>query len=125
MKLARPFLMPKLGLTMTEGLVAEWRIGEGDRFAASDVLVVIETDKVAHEIEAPADGHLLKIIVPAGDTVPISTELGKWSLDGFADASSVNARAGHATPGYTDTFLNLGYRFRQRLGVAAAFSCTE
>lgn len=87
MKLARPFLMPKLGLTMTEGLVAEWRIGEGDRFAANDVLVVIETDKVAHEIEAPADGHLLKIIVSAGDTVPVSTELGKWSLDGFADGS--------------------------------------
>ncbi len=96
MKLARPFLMPKLGLTMTEGLVAEWRIGEGDRFAANDVLVVIETDKVAHEIEAPADGHLLKIIVPAGDTVPVSTELGKWSLDGFADASSEDAGAASA-----------------------------
>lgn len=43
----------------------------------------------------------------------------------FALASSVNPRAGRATPGYTDTFLNLGYRFRQRLGVAAAFSYSE
>ena len=43
----------------------------------------------------------------------------------FADTSSVNARAGRATPGYTDTFLNLGYRFGQRLGVAAAFSYSE
>jgi pyruvate dehydrogenase E2 component (dihydrolipoamide acetyltransferase) len=85
--------MPKLGLTMTEGLVAEWRIAEGDRFSADDVLVVIETDKVAHDIQAPADGHLLKVFVPAGDTVPVSTELGQWSIDGYADTSSGVARA--------------------------------
>lgn len=43
----------------------------------------------------------------------------------FADTSSVNARAGRATPGYTSTLLNLGYRFGQGLGVAAAFSYSE
>lgn len=43
----------------------------------------------------------------------------------FADTSSVNARAGGATPGYTSTLLSLGYRFGQRLGVAAAFSYSE
>lgn len=46
-------------------------------------------------------------------------------LGNFAQASSTNPRAGRATVGYTDTFLNLGYRFRQRLGVAAAFSYSE
>ena len=46
-------------------------------------------------------------------------------LGSFADASSHNARAGRATPGYTDTFLNLGYRVGQRFGVAAAFSYGE
>ena len=43
----------------------------------------------------------------------------------FADASSGNERAGRATPGYTSTFLNLGYRFGHRVGVAAAFSYSE
>jgi hypothetical protein len=43
----------------------------------------------------------------------------------FADASPVNARAGRAVSGYTDTFLNLGYRFGHRLGVAAALSHSE
>lgn len=43
----------------------------------------------------------------------------------FADASPVNARGGRATPGYTSTLLNLGYRFGRRLGVAAAFSYSE
>lgn len=43
----------------------------------------------------------------------------------FADTSSVNARAGRASPGYTSTLLNLGYRFGNRFGVAAAFSYSE
>ncbi|MFN2316604.1 MAG: hypothetical protein ABR551_03880 [Gemmatimonadales bacterium] len=43
----------------------------------------------------------------------------------FADASSANVRAGHATSGYTNTLLNLGYRFGRRLGVAAALSYSE
>lgn len=43
----------------------------------------------------------------------------------FADRSSVNPRAGRAMPGYTSTFLNLGYRFGERVGVAAAFSYSE
>lgn len=43
----------------------------------------------------------------------------------FADASTVNARAGRAEPGYTSTLLNLGYRFGRRLGVAAALSYSE
>jgi hypothetical protein len=43
----------------------------------------------------------------------------------FADTSLVNTRAGRATPGYTSTLLNLGYRFGRRFGVAAALSYSE
>jgi hypothetical protein len=43
----------------------------------------------------------------------------------FAEASSIHEQTGRATPGYTSTFLNLGYRFRQRLGVAAAVSYSQ
>ena len=46
-------------------------------------------------------------------------------LGSFGDASSTNERSGRATTGYTDTFLNLGYRFRQSLGIAAAISYSE
>ena len=58
--------MPKLGLTMTEGLVAEWRRAPGESFAAGDVLVVIETDKIASDLEAPAAGRLQAILVAQG-----------------------------------------------------------
>jgi hypothetical protein len=46
-------------------------------------------------------------------------------LGSFGDASSTNKRGGRATTGYTDTFLNLGYRFRKSLGMAAAISYSE
>ena len=43
----------------------------------------------------------------------------------FADTASANTRAGRATPGYTSTLLNLGYRFGERFGMAAALSYSE
>lgn len=70
--------MPKLGLTMTEGQVAEWRRAPGEAFAAGDVLLVIETDKIANDLEAPAAGRLTEILVEAGQTVPVGTPLARW-----------------------------------------------
>ena len=75
--------MPKLGLTMTDGLISEWCVAEGARFRKNDVLLIIETDKVAHDVEAPADGELKRILVREGETVPVSTELGIWALEGI------------------------------------------
>jgi pyruvate dehydrogenase E2 component (dihydrolipoamide acetyltransferase) len=71
-------LMPKLGLTMTEGTVVEWPLAVGAVFARGDICVVVETDKVANEIEAPGPGRLVKILVPAGETVPVGSVLAEW-----------------------------------------------
>jgi hypothetical protein len=43
----------------------------------------------------------------------------------FADPSQVDTRAGRATPGYTSTMLNVGYRIGREFGVAGAFSYSE
>lgn len=43
----------------------------------------------------------------------------------FADESPTRAGAGRAAPGYTSTLVNLGYRFGERFGVAAAFWYSE
>ena len=45
-------LMPKLGLTITEGTIVEWVAGEGQAVAAGDIVMLIETDKVEAEVEA-------------------------------------------------------------------------
>jgi len=74
-------LMPKLGLTMTEGTVVEWPIAVGKTFARGAVCVIVETDKVANEIEAQQAGRLLKIFVPEGETVPVGSVLAEWEVD--------------------------------------------
>ena len=65
------FVMPKLGLTMVEGTVARWNTEPGRPFGPGDVLVVVETDKIAYEVEAPAAGIFREILVaeqrPSGE----------------------------------------------------------
>lgn len=61
-------LMPKLGLTMTEGTIEEWKKKEGDAVKAGDVLFSVATDKLTNDIEADTDGVLLKILVGEGET---------------------------------------------------------
>lgn len=96
--------MPKLGLTMTEGQVAEWRRAVGEPFAAGDVLVVIETDKIANDIEAPAAGRLTALLVEAGQTVPVGAALARWELaEGEAVAASASAIGDAAPPAKSAT----------------------
>ena len=66
--MATEVLMPKLGLTMTEGTILEWKKKEGDPVRKGDLLFSVETDKLTNDVEADADGTLLKILVPEGET---------------------------------------------------------
>jgi pyruvate dehydrogenase E2 component (dihydrolipoamide acetyltransferase) len=64
-------LMPKLGLTMEDGQIVEWKKNEGERVAKGDILYVLETEKVTFEVEATESGVLGKILAQVGDVVPI------------------------------------------------------
>lgn len=79
--------LPKLGLTMTEGILSEWLVQPGAAFVAGDLLYVVENDKVANEIEAEADGTLLETVVSAGDTVPVGDVIGYWD-DGLGESAA-------------------------------------
>jgi pyruvate dehydrogenase E2 component (dihydrolipoamide acetyltransferase) len=80
--MAQPIAMPKLGLTMTAGSVAEWKKHEGEFVRKGDILMVVATDKLTYEVEAPADGTLLKILVQAGASVPVGEVLAYIGLKG-------------------------------------------
>ena len=86
----RRLVMPKFGLTMTEGTVAEWPLAEGASFAKGEVYLVVETDKVANEVAAPEAGRLLRILVPQGETAPVGAALAEWEA-GPADAAAPQA----------------------------------
>ncbi len=74
--MATMITMPKLGLTMTEGSVLEWKKNEGDTLKKGEILLVVATEKLTYEVEAPVDGLLLRIAVKAGETVPVGAILG-------------------------------------------------
>lgn len=71
MKVRRDLLMPKLGLTMTEGSISEWSVAPGDVYNKGDCLFVVETEKITNEVVAEHDGTLVEIVTPAGETVPV------------------------------------------------------
>ena len=68
-------IMPQLGETVEEGTVSAWRKKEGDKIAIDEVLVDIETDKVATEVPSLVAGTLVKILIDAGQTVKVGTPL--------------------------------------------------
>ena len=69
-------IMPALGFDMTEGLLARWLKNEGDPVEKGQAIAEIETEKATVEIEAAAAGILARIIVRAGETVPVGTLIG-------------------------------------------------
>ena len=64
-------IMPKWGHTMEEGKVTLWLKQEGDTVVKGEELFEVETEKITNRVEAPADGTLFQILVPAGSTVPV------------------------------------------------------
>lgn len=64
--------MPKWGLTMTVGTVTDWLREEGTEVSAGDPLLTVETEKAVNDVEAPADGILLRIVAATGTEVPVS-----------------------------------------------------
>ena len=67
--MATEVLMPKLGLTMTEGTIEKWYKKEGDAVKKGDVLCVLEAMKMENDICAPADGTVASVNVTKGASV--------------------------------------------------------
>jgi pyruvate/2-oxoglutarate dehydrogenase complex dihydrolipoamide acyltransferase (E2) component len=75
LRVAYEFKLPDLGEGLTEGEVARWLVAEGDEVAEDDPLVEIQTDKTTVEIPSPAAGPVTRILVAAGEVVPVGTVL--------------------------------------------------
>ena len=69
-------VMPKLGYDMETGRVGVWVKQIGDRVSRGEVLVEIETDKSAVEMEATASGTLVEIVAATGDELPVGDIIG-------------------------------------------------
>ncbi|NGX59619.1 MAG: Dihydrolipoyllysine-residue acetyltransferase component of pyruvate dehydrogenase complex [Chlamydiae bacterium] len=81
--------MPKLSPTMDEGTISKWRIKEGDKVNADDVLMEVATDKATVEHNALDEGYIRKILIPEGgvarvnEPIAVFTETADESIEGY------------------------------------------
>ncbi|UCH41044.1 MAG: acetoin dehydrogenase dihydrolipoyllysine-residue acetyltransferase subunit [Gammaproteobacteria bacterium] len=71
-----PVLMPKWGLSMSEGVLVDWLVDEGAEIAVGDEIMEVETDKIASAVEAADAGILRRRVGAAGETYPVRALLG-------------------------------------------------
>lgn len=75
-------IMPKMGLTMTNGKIVRWLKNEGDQVKKGEPLLEIKTEKIVTEVESPGEGILVKIFNQPEDFVPVTEPIAIIALDG-------------------------------------------
>jgi pyruvate/2-oxoglutarate dehydrogenase complex dihydrolipoamide acyltransferase (E2) component len=73
--MATDILLPKIGFSMNEGVLAEWLAEDGAQVKEGQPLFSLESDKSTNEVESPATGKL-KIIAKPGETYEVGAVLG-------------------------------------------------
>jgi pyruvate/2-oxoglutarate dehydrogenase complex dihydrolipoamide acyltransferase (E2) component len=69
-------VLPKIGFSMNEAVLAEWLVADGDEIKEGAPLYTIESDKSTQEIESPASGKV-EISKSVGETYEVGTVLGQ------------------------------------------------
>jgi pyruvate/2-oxoglutarate dehydrogenase complex dihydrolipoamide acyltransferase (E2) component len=64
-------VLPKWGVTMQEGTIAEWLVAEGEAVEEDQPIAHVVTDKVDADVEAPVAGVLTKQCVAKGDVIGV------------------------------------------------------
>ncbi len=75
-------IMPKMGESITEGTILEWKKEVGDRIIRDEPLLEISTDKVDSEIPSPASGIILEILANINDLVPVGDVIARIGEEG-------------------------------------------
>jgi pyruvate/2-oxoglutarate dehydrogenase complex dihydrolipoamide acyltransferase (E2) component len=74
--MSSPILIPKLGVSMTEGTLIEWLVADGAVVSEGDPIYLIETDKVENEVNATAAGTI-RITGQEGETYAVGESIGE------------------------------------------------
>ena len=81
-------VMPKMGESITEGTIIEWRKKIGDIVEMDEILLEIGTDKVDSEIPSPTAGTIVEILAKPNDIMEVGTVIAKVETD--SDAALVH-----------------------------------
>lgn len=94
----KPFTMPKLGATMTEGTILHWLYQPGDRIVKGEPVVEIMTDKVNIEVDAPLSGRLVRVLAQDGEVLPVGSPLAFLVDDSDVHVATENVQIPPGTP---------------------------
>jgi pyruvate dehydrogenase E2 component (dihydrolipoamide acetyltransferase) len=67
-----PFIMPKMDMDQETVVINEWLKNEGDQVEKGEPVIVVETDKITSEVEAPASGRLARILYKNNEEMPVT-----------------------------------------------------
>src|SRR5664279_620746 len=94
--------MPEMGESVTEGIVLEWHVAEGDFVNEGDTVVEVSTDKVDAEVPAPTSGVITKLVAAVDDEVPVGAPLAEMEAGGSEGSSASTGGAQGETPAGED-----------------------
>lgn len=90
--MAGDIIVPNLGESVSEAIVATWFKKPGDAVAMDEPIVELETDKVTMEVNAPAAGALKSITAKEGDTVEVGGLLGTIEVGAAGTAAAAPSK---------------------------------
>jgi pyruvate/2-oxoglutarate dehydrogenase complex dihydrolipoamide acyltransferase (E2) component len=68
--------LPQIGFSMSEGVLSEWLVQNGDAVKEGQPIYSVESDKSVNEVEAPATG-VVTIIAEPGKLYQVGDLLGE------------------------------------------------
>src|SRR5262245_29436898 len=93
-----PIVMPKWGLTMTEGTLSAWHVAEGQAISPGQEIMDVETDKIANAVEAADGGLLRRRVAQVGQVYPVKSLLGVMAPADVPDAEIDSYVSGFKVP---------------------------
>ncbi len=89
--------VPTMGESVAEGTLSTFLKGVGDSVSKDETIAEIETDKVALEVPASADGVIAELTVSEGDSVTPGSVIARISSGGAAPAAKASVAPAAAT----------------------------
>jgi pyruvate/2-oxoglutarate dehydrogenase complex dihydrolipoamide acyltransferase (E2) component len=98
----RQFKLPDVGEGLTEADIVKWHVRAGDAVHVNQVIVEVETVKVAVELPCPYEGTVTELLVDEGSTVAVGTPIITVAVEQSIQDSEPDVLVGYGVkPGAT------------------------